>query len=296
MSCISEKTNSSNMDEMTKDAESECKFLNYYKSIINESNKTITSFKRKNTKFNSFIKRSSIIKSNSFTQKVNKISNSIDKIKKDKSIPVYENPKKYRINLLFNNLLIREKQNTFRKNCVQVNSYNMFIKRNENDKLNYVVNNNSSLIKSFLNQTKSNFNNKYKVIYSISSWREKNKIKSLLKTIKSYQNKNNFYDYLKLNILKRCSLSKKALEKMKNKISDDNDSKNKIELYNNSSNDYLNEIIHRNHLIKIRTIYNIKINSNKLRKSNSEIFDKNNTFFQTMPIKKLKSHNQKSFS
>ena len=183
MSCISEKTNSSNMDEMTKDAESECKFLNYYKSIINESNKTITSFKRKNAKFNSFIKRSSIIKSNSFTQKVNKISNSIDKIKKDKSIPVYENPKKYRINLLFNNLLIREKQNTFRKNYVQVNSYNMFIKRHENDKLNYVVNNNSSLIKSFLNQTKSNFNNKYKVIYSISDWRQKSKVKTLLNTI-----------------------------------------------------------------------------------------------------------------
>ena len=59
----------------------------------------------------------------------------------------------------------------------------MFIKRHENDKLNYVVNNNSSLIKSFLNQTKSNFNNKYKVIYSISDWRQKSKVKTLLNTI-----------------------------------------------------------------------------------------------------------------
>ena len=65
----------------------------------------------------------------------------------------------------------------------------MYIKKKENDKSQFIVKDKSSLFKTFFNQTKSNFNNKYKVIYSISSWREKNKIKSLLKTIKSYQNK-----------------------------------------------------------------------------------------------------------
>ena len=291
MSCISEKTNSSNMDEMTKDAESECKFLNYYKSIINESNKTITSFKRKNAKFNSFIKRSSIIKSNSFTQKVNKISNSIDKIKKDKSIPVYENPKKYRINLLFNNLLIREKQNTFRKNCVQVNSYNMFIKRHENDKLNYVVNNNSSLIKSFLNQTKSNFNNKYKVIYSISDWRQKSKVKTLLNTIKSYQYKNNFSDYLANKLHKKPFQTK--ITKKKNIIKKVETSK--IALYN-ISKDYFQNIFHKNNLIKVKTMNDIKYKPNQLRKNNTDIFDKNNTFFRTMPINKLKKPDKNTFN
>ena len=39
----------------------------------------------------------------------------------------------------------------------------------------------------FLNQTKSNFNNKYQVIYSISDWRQKDKVKNLLNTIKINQ-------------------------------------------------------------------------------------------------------------
>ena len=292
MSFYPEKTNSSNM---TGEQDYDSKFKNYYNSIVEKHNKTTNTSSRKLIGLK-WIKSQNNIKSDRSEKQSALQTNRTDKYEIPKNSFIFKKVKKHTIHRLFNNLLIREKQETNRNIPIKVNDYVMNIKKEENDKSQIIVKDKSSLFKTFFNQTKSNFNNKYKVIYSISSWREKNKIKSLLKTIKSYQNKSNFYDYLKLNILKRCSLSKKALEKMKSKISDDNDSKNKIELYNNSSNDYLNEIIHRNHLIKIRTIYNIKIKSNELRKSNSEIFDKNNTFFQTMPIKKLKSHNQKSFS
>ena len=292
MSFYPEKTNSSNM---TGEQDYDSKFKNYYNSIVEKHNKTTNTSSRKLIGLK-WIKSHNNIKSDRSERQSALQTNRTDKYEIPKNSFIFKKVKNHTIHRLFNNLLIREKQETNRNIPIKVNDYGMNIKKEENDKSQIIVKDKSSLFKTIINQTKSNFNNKYKVIYSISSWREKNKIKSLLKTIKSYQNKNNFYDYLKLNILKRCSLSKKALEKMKNKISDDNDSKNKIELYNNSSNDYLNEIIHRNHLIKIRTIYNIKIKSNELRKSNSEIFDKNNTFFQTMPIKKLKSHNQKSFS
>ena len=266
MSFYPEKTNSSNM---TGEQDYDSKFKNYYNSIVEKHNKMTNTSSRKLIGLK-WIKSQNNIKSDRSERQSALQTNRTDKYEIPKNSFIFKKVKKHTIHRLFNNLLIREKQETNRNIPIKVNDYGMNIKKEENDKSQIIVKDKSSLFKTFINQTKSNFNNKYKVIYSISSWREKNKIKSLLKTIKSYQNKN--------------------------KISDDNDSKNKIELYNNSSNDYLNEIIHRNHLIKIRTIYNIKIKSNELRKSNSEIFDKNNTFFQTMPIKKLKSQSQKSFS
>ena len=167
----------------------------------------------------------------------------------------------------------------------------MFIKRHENDKLNYVVNNNSSLIKSFLNQTKSNFNNKYKVIYSISDWRQKSKVKTLLNTIKSYQYKNNFSDYLTNKLHKKPFQMK--ITKKKNIIKKVETSK--IALYN-ISKDYFQNIFHKNNLIKVKTMNDIKYKPNQLRKNNTDIFDKNNTFFRTMPINKLKKPDKNTFN
>ena len=284
MSCVSEKTNSSNMDDMTKDAESECKFFNYYKTIITKSNKTTNTFIRRAAKLNSYKRCSSIIKRNGFTKKVNSISNSTDKIKEKKSNQSNKlilNPKHYKLNFLFNNLLIREKQKTFRKNTVKVRSYD--IRKDEPSKLNYVVNSNYSLLSSFLKQTKSNFNNKYKVVYSISDWRKKKKIKTLLNTIKSYQHKSNFTDYLTNKLYRKINPTKKIAKMDVNK----NDESSKIPLYN-TSGDYFKNIFHQNYLIKIKTMNDIKFKPNQLRKSKTEIFDKNNTFFKTMPMKKLK--------
>ena len=68
------------------------------------------------------------------------------------------------------------------------------------------------------------------------------------------------------------------------------------------TNDYLKDILHKNNLIKISTLKSIKDSKNnknnkkrtKLKKSNTEIFYNNNTFFKTMPIKIIKSKKNSS--
>ena len=177
MSYIPEKTNSSNI---TNEAESEFKFNSYYKTIINKKNKMTNTFIRKKSRLNSF-KPSTIISLNKNPEFISNYGNRNYKLEENKNSILSKNLGKNRfnkLNMLFKNLLIREKQKTYRKNSVQVNEYNMYIKE-EPKKTQIIVNNNSSLLRTFLSQTRSNFNNKYKVIYSISDWRQKNKIKNL---------------------------------------------------------------------------------------------------------------------
>ena len=202
MSYVSEKTNSSNV---TNEFDSEFKFNSYCRSIINKTNKMTNTFFRKKTRLNSF-KPSTIISLNKNPKVISNYGNRNYKLEENKNSILSKNNRKNRlnkINMLFKNLLIREKQKTYRKNLVQINQYNMYIKEEQKNPQ-IIVNNNSSLLKTFLSQTRSNFNNKYKVIYSISDWKQKDKVKTLLNSIKKNQHKNNLFDFLKTKLLKRC--------------------------------------------------------------------------------------------
>ena len=302
MSYVSEKTNSSNV---TNEFDSEFKFNSYCKSIINKTNKMTNTFFRKKTRLNS-VKPPTIISLNKKPEDISSYDSRNYKLEENKNSILSKNNRKNRlnkINMLFKNLLIREKQKTYRKNLVQINQYNMYIKEEQKNPQ-IIVNNNSSLLKTFLSQTRSNFNNKYKVIYSISDWKQKDKVKTLLNSIKKNQHKNNFSDFLKVKLLKRCSSSKMRLKKIdKNK----NNNFKKVDssqtsLINNFTNDYLKDILHKNNLIKIKTMNEIKSKPkpkpNQLRKSATDIFYRNNTFFKTMPmpLKKLKINKKNSFA
>jgi len=286
-----DKSVSSNISE----ADSDFKFSRYYKNILQKSKKKIAyKFYKYKTNLNSY-RTPSHIKLENKPKNASSQANSTDRIEENKS-NIIQKPKNLKlkqnkIHILFNNLLIRENQKTFRGHSFQIKNYKMFIKRDELVKTPSIVNNNSSLFKTFLNQTKSNFNNKYKVVYSISDWRKKNEVNTLFDSIKTYQHKNNFSDYLRKKLTKRATTLR--LKKMRDYIKkekEETENINKILLYNNIFNDYLKNIFHKNNLIKLKTMNEVSKKLNKLKKNKTDIFYDNNLLFKTMPIsgRKLK--------
>ena len=289
-----DKSVSSNISE----ADWDFKFSRYYKNILQKSKKKIGyKFYKYKTNLNSY-RTPSHIKLENKPKNASSQANSTDRIEENKS-NIIQKPKNlklkqnkiHKIHILFNNLLIRENQKTFRGHSFQIKNYKMFIKRDELVKTPSIVNNNSSLFKTFLNQTKSNFNNKYKVVYSISDWRKKNEVNTLFDSIKTYQHKNNFSDYLRKKLAKRTTTLR--LKKMRDYIKkekEETENINKILLYNNIFNDYLKNIFHKNNLIKLKTMNEVSKKLNKLKKNKTDIFYDNNLLFKTMPIsgRKLK--------
>ena len=291
MSMLLDKSVSSNISE----ANSDFKFSRYYKNILQKSKKKIGyKFYKYKTNLNSY-RTPSHIKLENKPKNASSQANSTDRIEENKS-NIIQKPKNLKlkqnkIHILFNNLLIRENQKTFRGHSFQIKNYKMFIKRDELVKTPSIVNNNSSLFKTFLNQTKSNFNNKYKVVYSMSDWRKKNEVITLFDSIKTYQHKNNFSDYLRKKLTKRATTLR--LKKMRDYIKkekEETENINKILLYNNIFNDYLKNIFHKNNLIKLKTMNEVSKKLNKLKKNKTDIFYDNNLLFKTMPIsgRKLK--------
>jgi len=295
-----DKSVSSNISE----ADSDFKFSRYYKNILQKSKKKIGyKFYKYKTNLNSY-RSPSHIKLENKPKNASSQANSTDRIEENKS-NITQKPKNlklkqnkiHKIHILFNNLLIREKQKTFRGHSFQIKNYKMFIKRDELVKTPSIVNNNSSLFKTFLNQTKSNFNNKYKVVYSISDWRKKNEVNTLFDSIKTYQHKNNFSDYLRKKLTKRATTLR--LKKMRDYIKkekEETENINKILLYNNIFNDYLKNIFHKNNLIKLKTMNEVSKKLNKLKKNKTDIFYDNNLLFKTMPISGRKLKKKKNFN
>ena len=299
MSMLLDKSVSSNISE----ANSDFKFSRYYKNILQKSKKKIGyKFYKYKTNLNSY-RTPSHIKLENKPKNASSQANRTDRIEENKS-NIIQKPKNLKlkqnkIHILFNNLLIRENQKTFRGHSFQIKNYKMFIKRDELVKTPSIVNNNSSLFKTFLNQTKSNFNNKYKVVYSISDWRKKNEVNTLFDSIKTYQHKNNFSDYLRKKLTKRTTTLR--LKKMRDYIKkekEETENINKILLYNNIFNDYLKNIFHKNNLIKLKTMNEVSKKLNKLKKNKTDIFYDNNLLFKTMPIsgKKLKKEKKTSIA
>ena len=299
MSMLLDKSVSSNISE----ADSDFKFSRYYKNILQKSKKKIAyKFYKYKTNLNSY-RTPSHIKLENKPKNASSQANSTDRIEENKS-NIIQKPKNLKlkqnkIHILFNNLLIRENQKTFRGHSFQIKNYKMFIKRDELVKTPSIVNNNSSLFKTFLNQTKSNFNNKYKVVYSISDWRKKNEVNTLFDSIKTYQHKNNFSDYLRKKLAKRTkTLRLKKMRDYIKKEKEETENINKILLYNNIFNDYLKNIFHKNNLIKLKTMNEVSKKMNKLKKNKTDIFYDNNLLFKTMLIsgKKLKKEKKTSIA
>ena len=299
MSMLLDKSVSSNISE----ADSDFKFSRYYKNILQKRKKKIAyKFYKYKTNLNSYRTPSHIKLENKPKNAISQ-ANSTNRIEENKS-NIIQKPKNLKlkqnkIHILFNNLLIREKQKTFRGHSFQIKNYKMFIKRDELVKTPSIVNNNSSLFKTFLNQTKSNFNNKYKVVYSISDWRKKNEVNTLFDSIKTYQHKNNFSDYLRKKLAKRTkTLRLKKMRDYIKKEKEETENINKILLYNNIFNDYLKNIFHKNNLIKLKTMNEVSKKLNKLKKNKTDIFYDNNLLFKTMLIsgKKLKKEKKTSIA
>ena len=300
MSVTSEKSNkesnSSNMLDLLKDT-----FYSDYK--VNNYNMKMTSKYNKKYKDNIFNKTKYNIKKNNFywfpNNKCITINKSINNSQINKDNSMFKENNQHHISSqhyvssqqnsssLFNNLFLREKQKKFNLNTVYTNNYHIYLNNDSKNSKKYnIIDNNSKMFKSFLSQNKSNFNNKYNMIYCVSNIKQKDHITKLFDSIKKRQFKDNFSNYLN----KRCYSAKKMNFTISKNLTCDNGWNKKIFL--NQSNDFMENIAHRNHLIKIKTIDFINdrsISSDKIV-NNEPIFYKNNALFKTLPLKKKKKN------
>ena len=284
------ETNSSNMNDIT--IESEFKLNNFYNkitSIYNKSNKN--SKKNKSNIFNrrqsnpNFYKNINIL--NNFSKDNINYSKSTNQSEENKTKLFLKENKKNQANSLFNNTFLREKQKKFRLNSANMRSYHIYLNCDKPNNSFNIVDNSSKMYQAFLYQTKSNFNNKYNIIYSISDWRKKEQINKLFNSIKKYQNKNDFSNFLENKVNKRC-LSAKRIQLKNNLNTRNNKGTNnfsKLLLLNQQYN-FLDNIRHKNNLIKIKTMEYCSNQPDNLNKRNKLIFDSSNVFFKTMPLKK----------
>ena len=116
MSFYPEKTNSSNM---TGEQDYDSKFKNYYNSIVEKHNKTTNTSSRKLIGLK-WIKSQNNIKSDRSERQSALQTNRTDKYEIPKNSFIFKKVKKHTIHRLFNNLLIREKQETNRNIPIKV--------------------------------------------------------------------------------------------------------------------------------------------------------------------------------
>jgi hypothetical protein len=291
MASISEDTMrdtySYNLDDLIQDSiESSSLISNYYKinskyinkkgNIYNRSNSALAIHKKINNRY-----RDNLNNSRSTNQSEESKTKFFMKENKENQVT------------LFNNSFIREKQRTFRIKSVNLKNYNLnFNYNNENNKIMYgykFVNNDKKLFKSLFSQTRSNFNNKYKIIYSVSDLNQKGKIKNIIDTIKKYQNKSYFTKYLDKKLNRRCLSSKSIIKK------DDNFNLNNLSISSRwnklllpkKANNFWENFKHNNNLIKVKTLDLLSNKIQNLKKKDNNIFYNNNTFFKTMPKKPI---------
>ena len=284
MSKIFEKSeaNSSNMNDIT--IESEFKISSFYNKITSKYNN--------NNKKNIFNRRNSnpvtyrkIHILNNFNQDIMNYSKSTNQSEENKTktkLFLKEN-KENQANSLFNNSFLREKQKRFRLSSTSMKNYHIFLDCDKKNNTFNIVDNNNKMFNAFLSQTKSNFNNKYNIIYSVSDWRKKEEISKLFNSIKKYQNKYIFSNYLENKINKRCVSAKRI--NLNNNLTSKNNSNI---LFLNQSNNFLDNIYHKNNLIKVKTVDFVSGKQDNSKKRNVHIFDSNNMFFKTMPFKNKK--------
>ena len=250
------------------------KFINKKGNIYNRANSTLDIHKKINNRYRDNLNN----------------SKSTNQSEESKTKFFMKESKKNQITL-FNNSFIREKQRTFRLNSVNLKNSSLYLNyNNKNDneiKYGYkIVNNDIKLFKTLLAQTRSNFNNKYKIFYSISDLKQKIKVKRKFDSIKNYQNKSCFTKYLEKKLNKRC-LSSKSINKKDDNFNSVNlsvsDRWNKILLLHKKTNNFFENFKHNNNLIKVKTLDYMKNKLYNLEKKDNNIFHNNSTFFKTMP-------------
>ena len=280
-------TNSSNMNDMT--IESEFNLNNFYSkitSIYNKKNNKQIYFNRRKSNPTKFQRLNVLNNFSHDNMNYSKSTNQSEENKTKTKFNLKEN-KENQVNSIFNNSFIREKQKIFRFNSINMRNYHIYLNCDKKNNTFDIVDNNSKMYKAFLSKTKSNFNNKYNIIYSISNWRKKDQINKLFNSIKKYQNKFDFYNYLENKVNNRC-FSAKRLE-LNNNLTNNMPSKNnnicKI-LIENQSKEFMRNIFHKNNLIKIKTVdfMSNKLDIGKIAKD--KVFYSNNILFKTMPLKK----------
>ena len=275
------ETSSSNMNNIT--IESEYKLSSFHSkisSIYNKKNNRTNIFNKRHSKHISF-KKINIF--HNFSHDNMNYSKSTNQSEENKTKLFLKENKENQVSSLFNNSFLREKQKIFRLNSINLKNYHISIDCNKNNNTYDIVDNNSKMFKSFLSKTKSNFNNKYNIIYSISDWKKKEQINKLFNSIKQYQKKNNFSNFLEIKANKRCLSAKKL--KLRNNLSSNNNIFIK-NILGNQTNSFLENIFHKNNLIKIKTLDFINNKPEDKTKRKDEIFHSNNIFFKTMPLKK----------
>ena len=282
MSKISE--NSSNMNDIT--IESEIKLNSIFTKITSIYNRNFKNniFKRRQINPIKLKKKNNLSNFISDNLNLNLSKSTTNQSEENKTKLCLKENKKNQVNSLFNNSLLREKQKRFRLSSISLKNYHIYLDCDKPKKIYNIVDNNYKMFHAFLSRTKSNFNNKYNIIYSISNWKKKEKINQLFNSIKKYQNKYNFSNYLENQMSKR-SISAKRI-KLKNNLNYriNNNKLSKILLISQTNN-YLENISHKNNLIKIKTNNFTSRNPPFQIKRNNTIFDSNNIFFKTVPLK-----------
>ena len=252
MSVLSEKsikdTYSFNLNDIIQDSFESSSITNSYNKITPKYNKENNLFRRKQSALKY------LRKYKNYSKEILCNSKSTSQSEENKTKFFFKENKENQVSL-FTNSLIREKEKKYRLNSCKSKKYDLYLKCNiQNKAYHKIVNSKKELFNSLLSQTNSNFNNKYNILYAVPNFNQKLKIKKLFDSIKKYQNKFNFSDYLEKGINNRCLSSKIIKENNRlnlSKINNGNDL-SQILLHNKQS-DYLKNIFHKNNLIKIKT-------------------------------------------
>ena len=202
--------------------------------------------------------------------------------------------KENQVTLFFNNSFLNNYYNNINisrikinKNCLQLND-----EYNPNNDYYKIVKNEKSLVNAFMSQTKNNFNNSYKIIYSSPDSRKRKYILKCFDSIKKNKNKNiDTKNSIKNIAMKEIFKNTNKLIKKK-KINHKNTSakNNPVLIIPSSIN--MKSFFTRSNKINVKTMKmadNISKeseytnNENNKNRSVKSAFYRNNHFFKTVP-------------
>lgn len=213
---------------------------------------------------------------------------------KDKKQNKEKVSKENQVTLFFNNSFLNNYYNNINISRIKINKNHLQVKDEYNPNHDYckIVNNEKSLVNAFMSQTKNNFNNSYKIIYSSPDSRKRKYILKCFDSIKKYKNKNidnknSIQNIVMKEIFKN---SNKIIKKKKNNFINISTKNNPVLIIPSTIN--MKSFFTRGYKMNVKTLKmadNIsKENSYKVLENNKErlvksAFYRNNHFFKTVP-------------
>lgn len=269
------------------------------KNILN-SNEKNPGFKRKfsySTKSTWACEKRAINRFNDYFSYIKDKKKNKENISKENQVTLFFNNSF--LNNYYNNININKIK--INKNCLQLND-----EYSPNNDYYKVVKNEKSLMNAFMSQTKNNFNNSYKIIYSSPDSRKRKYILKCFDSIKKNKNKNiDTKNSIKNIAIKEIFKKGNKIKKKKNNHNYASAKNNPVIIIPSSIN--IKSFFTRSKKMNIKTMKltdNIsKENAYKILENNKDrivksAFYKNNHFFKTVPkaIQELEKDNNLDFS